>query len=86
MRVHQRRMYALDSGGALRAPFQQFRPDFRAATRPMSSHGRHVTKAFHSNSVSKCVVLQICIANFEYSPSTDITHVSRHRSESVRPV
>ena len=42
--------YALDSGGALRVPFQQFRPDFRAATRPMSSHGRHVTKAFHSNS------------------------------------
>ena len=36
-------------------------------------------------SLSKCVVLQICIANFEYSPSTDITHVSRHRSESVRP-
>ena len=31
MRVHQRalRLYALDSGGALRAPFQQFRPDLK---------------------------------------------------------
>ena len=37
-------------------------------------------------SLSKCVVLHTCIANFEYSPSTDITHVSKHRSESVRPV